>query len=88
MDNMGTNDEPNTNRTRPNPQDDRDNAVLGKIVLRPHSTQRHVFTLEHVQKKSDVDLLSAAPLPLRGTRRRLPVPSSMNTPRAPWSATA
>ena len=68
MDNMGTNDEPNTNRTRPNPQDDRDNAVLGKIVLRPHATQRHVFTLEHVQKKSDVDLLSSRnPLPLRGT---------------------
>jgi hemoglobin/transferrin/lactoferrin receptor protein len=68
MDNMGTNDEPNTNRTRPNPQDDRDKAVLGKIVLRPHATQRHVFTLEHVQKKSDVDLLSSrTPLPLRGT---------------------
>lgn len=68
MDNMGTNDEPNTNRTRPNPQDDRDKAVLGKIVLRPHATQRHVFTLEHVQKKSDVDLLSSRnPLPLRGT---------------------
>ena len=68
MDNMGTNNEPNLNRTRPNPQDDRDNAVLGKIVLRPHATQRHVFTLEHVQKKSDVDLLSSRnPLPLRGT---------------------
>ena len=68
MDNMGTNHEPNLNRTRPNPQDDRDNAVLGKIVLRPHATQRHVFTLEHVQKKSDVDLLSSRnPLPLRGT---------------------
>ena len=68
MDNMGTNHEPNLNRTRPNPQDDRDNAVLGKIVLRPHATQRHVFTLEHVQKKSEVDLLSSRnPLPLRGT---------------------
>lgn len=68
MDNMGTNHEPNLNRTRPNPQDDRDNAVLGRIVLRPHATQRHVFTLEHVQKKSDVDLLSSRnPLPLRGT---------------------
>lgn len=68
MDNMGTNNEPNLNRTSPNPQDDRDNAVLGKIVLRPHATQRHVFTLEHVQKKSDVDLLSSRnPLPLRGT---------------------
>jgi hemoglobin/transferrin/lactoferrin receptor protein len=68
VDNMGTNDEPNTNRTRPNPQNDRDNAVLGKIVLRPDSRQRHVFTLEHVQKKSDVDLLSSrSPLPLSGT---------------------
>jgi len=68
LDNMGSNDEPNTRRTRPNPQDDRDNAVLGKIVLRPHSTQRHVFTLEHVEKKSDVNLLSSRnPLPLSGT---------------------
>ncbi|HAU57727.1 MAG TPA: TonB-dependent hemoglobin/transferrin/lactoferrin family receptor [Comamonadaceae bacterium] len=68
VDSMGTNDEPNLNRTRPNPQDDRDNAVLGKIVLRPHAAQRHVFTLEHVEKKSDVDLLSSRnPLPLRGT---------------------
>lgn len=68
VDNMGTNDEPNSRRTRPNPQDDRDNAVLGKIVLRPHAAQRHVFTLEHVQKESDVDLLSSRnPLPLRGT---------------------
>ena len=33
LDNMGSNDEPNTRRTRPNPQDDRDNAVLGKIVV-------------------------------------------------------
>src|SRR3990167_1154146 len=39
VDNMGTNDEPNLNRTRPNPQDDRDNAVLGKIVLRPHAAR-------------------------------------------------
>ena len=68
MDNMGSNGEPNSNRTQPNPQRDRDNALLGKIVLRPHAGQRHIFTLEHVEKKTDVNLLSSrAPLPLRGT---------------------
>ena len=68
MDNMGANDEPNSNRTLPNPQSDRDNAVLGKFVLRPHAGQQHVFTLEHVEKQSDTNLLSSRnPLPLSGT---------------------
>lgn len=59
LDTMGTNDEPNANRTSSNPERDRDTAVLGKIVLTPNAAQRHVFTLEHTQKRSDVDLLSS-----------------------------
>ena len=65
---QGTNHEPNVNRTAANPQQDHDSALLGKIVLRPTAGQKHTFTLEHVEKSSDVDLLSSrAPLPLTGT---------------------
>lgn len=68
QDTMGTNHAPDTNRTAANPQQDRDNALLGKIVWRPAAGQKHTFTLEHVEKSADVDLLSSrAPLPLRGT---------------------
>ena len=50
MDNMGTNDEPNTNRTRPNPRMTATTPCSAKIVLRPDSRQRHVFTLEHTEE--------------------------------------
>ena len=68
MDNMGTRDTSDTSRTTPNPQHNEDNAVLAKVVLRPSAAQRHVVTLEHVEKQADVDLLSSrAPLPLTGS---------------------
>ena len=63
LDNMGTNDARNADRTRPNPQTDRSNALLGKLVLRPTAAQKHVLTLEHVEKKSDYDLLTARAKP-------------------------
>ena len=68
LENRGGNDAPNVNRTTPNPQHDSDNAVLAKVVLTPNAGQRHVFTLEHVEKSSDVSLLSSrSALPLAGT---------------------
>lgn len=67
-DNRGDVDTPDSRRTRANPQRDRDDAVLGKIVLAPNAGQRHVFTLEHVERKQGIELLSSrAPLPLVGT---------------------
>ena len=63
LDNMGTNGAANVDRTRPNPQKDRSGAVLGKVVLTPGGGQRHVFTLEHVDKTADYDLLSARAKP-------------------------
>ncbi len=63
LDNMGTNEALNADRTRPNPQTDRANALLGKLVLRPTAAQKHVLTLEHVEKKSDYDLLTARSRP-------------------------
>ncbi len=65
QDNMGTNDAANVDRTRPNPQTDRANALLAKLVLRPTAQQKHVVTFEHVEKKSEFDMLtsrSKAPL--------------------------
>ncbi len=59
LDNMGINDESNANRTRPNPQANRANSLLGKLVLRPSTWQKHVLTLEHVGKSSDTELLSS-----------------------------
>jgi hemoglobin/transferrin/lactoferrin receptor protein len=55
MDNMGTRDTSDTSRTTPNPQHNEDNAVLAKVVLRPSAAQRHVVTLEHVEKQADVE---------------------------------
>lgn len=57
--NLGTNDEANANRTRPNPQTHHKDSVLGKVVVRPDARQKHVFTLEHVRKSSDTELLSS-----------------------------
>ena len=59
LDNLGSNDESNVNRTRPNPQANRSDSFLGKLVLRPDAVQKHVLTLEHVGKNSDTELLSS-----------------------------
>lgn len=66
--NMGSNDAANLDRTTPNPQSQSAKALLGKLVLRPDSAQKHVLTLEHVEKANDVDLLSSrAKLSYHGT---------------------
>ncbi|MGP1681659.1 MAG: TonB-dependent hemoglobin/transferrin/lactoferrin family receptor [Giesbergeria sp.] len=68
LETRGSNFEDNLNRTAANPQKDSGNSLLGKIVLRPTPGQKHTFTLEHVEKSSDVELLSSrTPLPFRGT---------------------
>lgn len=67
LDTMGSNDSPDMHRTTPNPQRDSDNAVLAKVVLTPGAGQRHVVTLEHAEKSSDVQLLSSrTPRPFTG----------------------
>ncbi|MFI8618277.1 TonB-dependent hemoglobin/transferrin/lactoferrin family receptor [Acidovorax sp. NPDC077693] len=63
LDNMGTNSAANADRTRPNPQKDQSGALLGKVILTPGGGQRHVFTLEHVDKTSDYELLTARSKP-------------------------
>ncbi len=58
-DTMGNNDSANVDRTKPNPQDDKGAALLGKLVFQPSVQQRHVFTLDALEKFSDVELLSS-----------------------------
>ena len=70
MSNMGSNDAANLDRTTPNPQTSTANSLLGKLVFRPTATQSHVVTLEHVQKDTDIDLLSS--------RVKLPVAIALN----------
>ena len=59
LETMGTNNAPDSTRTTANPQHDRSSALLGKLVVTPGAGQRHVVTLEHVEKSSDVDVLSS-----------------------------
>jgi hemoglobin/transferrin/lactoferrin receptor protein len=61
--NMGRNNADNLDRTAPNPQHSKGTSLLGKLVLLPAAGQRHVLTLEHVTKDSDVDLLSSRAKP-------------------------
>lgn len=58
LDNQGTNDAANVDRTTPNPEKNRGSAVLGKLVITPGGGQRHVLTLEHVDKHVSYNLLS------------------------------
>lgn len=63
LENMGTNDSANSDRTTPNPQDDTNKALLAKVIVTPTADQRHAFTYEHVDKKSDYNMLSGRSKP-------------------------
>jgi hemoglobin/transferrin/lactoferrin receptor protein len=68
VDNLGSNNASNLDRTTPNPERGRANGLLAKMVIRPTPSQKHVVTLEHIGKNTDYDLLtSRARLPLVGT---------------------
>lgn len=59
LENRGDNSGTGFTRTAPNPQSDKTNSLLGKVVLTPTASQKHVITFEHVDKKSDYNLLTA-----------------------------
>ena len=65
LENSGTNGASGASRTRPNPQSDRAHSLLAKLVIRPEASQKHVISLEHVDKSSNVDLLSSQGATLR-----------------------
>jgi len=54
FDNQGTLDTVAADRTRPNPQDVRDQGLLGKLAIRPARGHRIGFTLEGREQDSDV----------------------------------
>lgn len=86
LDNMGTNDAANADRTLPNPQKDQGGALLAKVVLTPGGGQRHAFTVEHVDKTSDYELLTARSKPPLAATSTLSSNSStdMQRSRATW----
>jgi hemoglobin/transferrin/lactoferrin receptor protein len=86
LDNRGTNAAANADRTLPNPQKDQSGALLGKVVLTPGGGQRHVFTLEHVDKSADYELLTARAKPPLASTSVLSSTSftDMQRSRATW----
>ncbi len=63
LENMGTNESANVDRTAPNPEKDKTLGVMGKVVVTPNADQKHTFTFEHVEKKADYNLLSGVAKP-------------------------
>ncbi|CAM3999811.1 TonB-dependent hemoglobin/transferrin/lactoferrin family receptor [Paracidovorax anthurii] len=86
LDNQGTNDSANASRTRPNPEKDEGRSLLAKAVVTPGGGQRHVFTLEHVDKSADYELLTSRATPPLAATSVLSSSSStdMRRTRATW----
>ncbi len=59
LENRGDNSGTGFTRTQPNPQSDKANSLLAKVVLNPTSSQNTSSRFEHVDKKSDYNLLTA-----------------------------
>ncbi len=88
LENKGTNGAAGPLRTAPNPQTDRGNALIGKVVLRPSASQKHVITFEHVDKKSEYDLLTARAVPVVAATSvlRADALTTMDRNRLTWDA--
>lgn len=68
LDNKGTNEERNSRRTAPNPQDSFSNAILGKIVWQPSDAHRVRLTVDHYDDHVRTNVLSGiAPVPTAPT---------------------
>ena len=66
--NLGSNGAFNSDRTLPNPEKNRSDGLLAKLVMSPTASQKHIVTLEHVAKTATYDLLtSRARTPLTGS---------------------
>lgn len=63
LENMGTNDAKNTDRTTPNDQDSRSNALLSRLVWAPGDAHRLRFTYEHFDSDLDTIVWSAIAKP-------------------------
>ncbi|WP_169802333.1 TonB-dependent hemoglobin/transferrin/lactoferrin family receptor [Hydrogenophaga flava] len=58
LDNQGRNTSASSARTAPNPQDDRSVGALLKWIATPGGGQKHSFTAEHIDKRSEVEAYS------------------------------
>lgn len=63
QENQGKNDEANTRRTVPNPQENNSNALLGKLVWDPGNGHRVRLTGEYQSRDSTTEVLSARAIP-------------------------
>lgn len=59
LENMGSNNAVGALRTTPNPEKDKSHSLFGRLVYTPSAVQKHVFTLENVDKRAAYDLLTA-----------------------------
>ncbi|PHY17471.1 TonB-dependent hemoglobin/transferrin/lactoferrin family receptor [Caulobacter sp. BP25] len=59
----GTNDSANTDRTTANPEDNKSNAVLGKLIYSPNDKNRFRLTVDHLDRDVDWTVLSAIAKP-------------------------
>lgn len=83
LDNMGENHALNSHRTAPNPQEDKSVSALGKIILTPGAGQTHTFTLEHVDKDTEVEGYTGRSPTASGVQD-LDGTSDMQRTRASW----
>lgn len=61
--NKGLNFSGNANRTAPNPQKSRSNAILGKLVWTPNEAHRIRLTFDHLDSDSDTNVLTGIAVP-------------------------
>lgn len=80
LENMGRNNGQGANRTTPNPEKDKSHSLLGRLVYTPSAAQKHVFTLENVDKRADYDLLTARSATVADSRAE----NTMQRWRASW----
>jgi hemoglobin/transferrin/lactoferrin receptor protein len=80
LENMGSNNTVGALRTTPNPEKDKSHSLLGRLVYTPSAVQKHVFTLENVDKRADYDLLSARTATVTDSRAE----TTMKRWRASW----
>jgi hemoglobin/transferrin/lactoferrin receptor protein len=80
LENMGSNNVVGALRTTPNPEKDKSHSLLGRLVYTPSAVQKHVFTLENVDKRADYDLLSARTATVTDSRAQ----TTMKRWRASW----
>ncbi len=57
-DNMGSNDVANTNRTTPNPSENKSDYLLTKLIFKPAPAHEFKLTAETLRRRNDTDILS------------------------------